>query len=82
MKLNCAVLTFFYFFGGFMTVTDEGPVVEYAIMEDIRVEGEPKLHMSIDNSRWYPVECAIENYANCNRSLLDNYFKKLRELET
>lgn len=65
-----------------MSVVEEGPIVQYAVMDDIRFKGEPKLHMRINQSAWYPVECAIENYANCNRSLLDNYFKKLRELET
>ena len=65
-----------------MAVVKEGPVVEYVIMEDMRFKGVPKMHMRINQSQWYPVECAIENYANCNRSLLSSYFKKLRELET
>lgn len=62
--------------GGFMVVTDTGPIVEYVVMEDIRVAGQPKLHMRINHSEWYPVECAIENYASCNRALLSNYRKQ------
>ncbi len=60
-----------------MSVVKEGPIVEYRIIEDAMLAGEPKLHMKINHSQWYPVECAIENYANCNRPLLANYLKKL-----
>lgn len=60
-----------------MAVVEEGPMVEYVIMDDIRFKEEPKLHMRINQSAWYPVECAIENYASCNGPLMKNYLKKL-----